>query len=240
MKRTVLAALAVLLLVPVIGAGVAFGGSGKGKWKQLADRVTALEQQVLAQQGQIDDLEGRVRALEGGSGGGGGGGGGGGIEPPSPPAPGLVVDQQQLSTGVTTGGAFGAVNTGPLAQQFTPAQATPSAVSLRILVTSRPGVTTGPDASIVVHAGSDLSGSVLATSSLNYTVPPFPRTSEVWLSGVLDPAVTLTPGQLYTIELKVADGRPSSCCGPTRATTRTREAVQSCWAARHARRTCCS
>ena len=185
--------------------GVAFGGSGR---KKLAARVTALEEQVLAQQQQIDDLVGRVTALEGG-GRGGGGGGGQGFGTPSAPQPGLVIDQQQTSGSEKSDGFYNTDNTlyTPLGQQFTPASDSLAAVSLWTDVcTCLPGEVSARDADIVIHEGPDLTGDVLGTGSLTISGPPFPGEDRAWLSALFDPAVVLTPGQVYTMELQTTDG----------------------------------
>lgn len=197
MKRTsVILVSCVLLASTIIGTGVAAGKNEiKGsKWKELTERVSALELQNQSQQLQIDDLEARVEALEGG------GGGGGGVEPPSPPAPGLVIDQEQLE--VTNG--LNPESFAPLGQQFTPTADTLGAASLRLGVGA---IDTGPvalDATIVVHEGSELTGPTIATAPLTIDVPAFPVSTSDWFSTTFDPAVSLTPGHPYTLELEVS------------------------------------
>jgi hypothetical protein len=192
----------VLLASAIVGTGVAAGKSetSKSKWKDLAARVSALELENQSQQLQINDLEARVEALESG---GGGGGGGTTVEPPSPPVAGLVLDQKQL----TWGFGFTLPFFGPIGQEFRPTKTSLAAVSLRIeLQTFLTGSVVPPDAVVLVREGSGLTGTVLATAALPIEPPPFPLDSIDWLSAIFDPAVTLTPGEPYTIQLEVSGG----------------------------------
>jgi hypothetical protein len=204
MKRTsVLLMTGVLIASLVVGTGLATGkDQNKSKWQALDDRVLALELQNQVQRQQIADLLTRVGALEGG---GGGGGGGGRVPPPDPPEPGLVVDQSELD--VTFAFSPRDQNFIPLGQQFAPTKNSLAAVSVRIeLQTFLTGDVVPPDAVIVVRKGTDLTGSVIATAPIPIEPPAFPLDQIDWLSAVFDPAVSLTPGEPYTIELQVTGG----------------------------------